>query len=69
MGYFFSLSQLFVLLTQHRYILLFPITVAEGPIITVIAGYLSHLGFFDWFVTYIIVVTGDLTGDIIYYIF
>ncbi len=63
-----SLSAIFSLLAQYRYFLLFPITVAEGPIITVIAGYLCRLGFFYWPTAYLIVVGGDLAGDILYYL-
>jgi membrane-associated protein len=67
---FFSLtlSSIPGLLMQERYILLFPIAILEGPIISVITGYLTHLGFFDLFIAYSIIVAGDLVGDIIYYL-
>ncbi len=67
--HFFVLDQIAPLLEQYRYALLFPITVLEGPIITVIAGYLTSLGFFSFWTVYVIVVSGDLVGDILYYFF
>jgi membrane protein DedA with SNARE-associated domain len=63
-----NLNQIFDLLIEYRYFLLFPITIIEGPIITVMAGYLSHLGLFNIYAVYCIVVIGDLVGDIIYYL-
>jgi len=41
--------------------------VVEGPMITVIAGFLSSLGYLDILVVYLFVVIGDLVGDSIYY--
>jgi membrane-associated protein len=56
------------LLMQYRYFFLFPIAVIEGPIISVITGYLVHLGFFDLFVAYFVILSGDLVGDVLYYL-
>lgn len=61
------LQQIILLLTAHKYLFLFPVVVVEGPIITVIAGFLSSLGLFNIFIAYAIVVVGDIVGDIIYY--
>ena len=55
-------------LLQYKYVFLFPAVVIEGPIITIIAGFLASLGIFNVFVVYGLAVTGDLTGDCIYYI-
>ncbi len=41
--------------------------IVEGPIITVIAGFLSSLGYLNLFMAYAVVVIGDLIGDSIYY--
>jgi len=54
-------------LLQYKYVFLFPAVVIEGPIITIVAGFLASLGFFNVFVVYGLAVTGDLTGDCIYY--
>lgn len=61
------LEQIILLLTTYKYLLLFPVVVFEGPIITVIAGFLSSLGYLNIFIAYGVVVVGDIAGDIMYY--
>lgn len=51
----------------YRYAVYFPITIIEGPIVTIIAGFLSSLGYLNFIVIYLIAILGDLVGDIIYY--
>jgi membrane protein DedA with SNARE-associated domain len=41
--------------------------VIEGPIITIICGFLAYLGFLNIFVAYPVLVCGDLIGDSVYY--
>jgi membrane protein DedA with SNARE-associated domain len=41
--------------------------VIEGPVITIIAGFLASTKFFDPVPTYLTILTGNLTGDILYY--
>jgi membrane protein DedA with SNARE-associated domain len=41
--------------------------VIEGPIITIIAGFLSSLKVLNPIIVYIVVVAADITGDFIYY--
>ncbi len=62
-----SLPHLITLLTEYKYILIFPITVLEGPIITVISGLLVSLGVLNGIVAYFLLALGDLTGDALYY--
>ena len=64
---FFSLQQVTQLLLQYKYLILFPIVVVEGPIITIIAGFLASQGYLNVFITYGISVIGDLVGDTFYY--
>lgn len=64
-----NLDQILPLLELHKYLLLFPIVIVEGPIITIIAGYMSSLGFLNFFVAYLVMVVGDLAGDMMYYSF
>ena len=52
---------------QYRYLIIFPITVIEGPIISVLTGFLVAHGVFNFFVAYLVLMAGDLTGDIYYY--
>lgn len=59
-------QQIIFLLNAHKYLFLFPVVV-EGPIITVIGGFLSSLGLLNKFIAYAVVVVGDIVGDIMYY--
>jgi membrane protein DedA with SNARE-associated domain len=63
------LQQIILLLTTYKYLFLFPVAVVEGPIITVIAGFLSSLGILNIFIAYALVVICDLIGDIMHYAF
>jgi len=62
-----NIPQIYSLLSQYGYIILFPIEVIEGPIVTVLSGLLVSLGIFNFFISYFVVLAGDLTGDVIYY--
>jgi membrane protein DedA with SNARE-associated domain len=62
------LDQALSLLVSYKYFALFPLAVIEGPIITVIAGFFSSLGYLNFFIAYAIIVAGDLAGDIVYYL-
>jgi len=53
----------FSLLLTYKYLILIPLAVVEGPIITVIAGFLITLGYMNIFLVYLIVIAGDLAGD------
>jgi membrane protein DedA with SNARE-associated domain len=56
------------LLLTYRYLILIPLAIIEGPIVTVICGFLVTLKFFNPFVVYIVMVLGDIVGDgLIYY--
>lgn len=62
-------DQAMQVLQSHGLWILAPIAVLEGPIITVIAGYLAHLGAFSPVSAYVIVVLADLVGDAVFYLF
>ena len=55
------------ILINYGYFLLFPIAVLEGPIISVIAGFLVLQGYFNILLVYAVMVVADLTGDFLYY--
>jgi len=57
------MENLVLLLTNYRYFVLFPVSVVEGPIITIIAGFLSSLGIMNVFIAYAVIMTGDIVGD------
>lgn len=56
-------------LIQYKYLALFPLTVLEGPVITMMAGFFSSLGYINFLFAYLVIVAGDLIGDIIHYLF
>ena len=62
-----SLDSLIVLLSTYKYFLLFPISVVEGPIISVISGLLCSQGIFSIPITYFVLIMGDMVGDTLYY--
>lgn len=62
----FDLTLIISWLLKYKYLVLLP-TIFEGPIITVIAGYLSSLGFLNFYIAYAIIVLGDTIGDILCY--
>ena len=55
-------------LGRHGYALLFAASVVEGPLVTVLAAYLSAQGLLDPGAVYATVVLGDLAGDALYYV-
>lgn len=62
-----STTQLLVLFEQYKYWLIFPIAIFEGPIVTVIAGFLVYLGFLNGYAAYVILVFADILGDYLHY--
>lgn len=62
-----SLENTLALLLQYKYLILFPISVMEGPIISIIAGVMIARDLFDPLLTWTILVMGDVVGDTLYY--
>ncbi|KKT26252.1 MAG: hypothetical protein UW11_C0018G0028 [Parcubacteria group bacterium GW2011_GWA2_43_9b] len=61
-------QQIFLWLNAYKYLALFPLAVAEGPIITVIAGFFVSLGYLNFWLAYLVIVAGDLGGDALHYL-
>ncbi len=61
------MEQALYLLLKYKYAILFPLAIVEGPIVTVIAGFLSSTGILNPFLALLIIVPGDITGDTLYY--
>lgn len=55
------------LLMTYKYAIIVPLAIAEGPIISVICGFLVTLGFFNPLLVYLVMVAGDIIGDAIFY--
>lgn len=65
---FLSPQEALAILEHYKYLVIFPITVFEGPIITVIGGFLVYLKILNGFVAYFLLVFGDWVGDILHYV-
>ena len=66
---YLQLENIFFLLLKYKYLILFPLAIVEGPILAVIAGFLSMGGFLNVFIVYPIIVLGDIIGDTVCYMF
>jgi membrane-associated protein len=62
-----TLAQILTWLSHYGYFVIFPLAIIEGPIITIIAGFLCSLGQLDLRLAYLVVVAGDISGDCLYY--
>jgi membrane protein DedA with SNARE-associated domain len=65
--FLFYMDHIVYLLTQYKYLLLFPLAIVEGPIVAVIAGFLCTNGFLNPLLAYSVIVLGDIIGDSICY--
>lgn len=63
-----SFGQIIPWLIQYKYFALFPLAVIEGPIVTIITGFFSSLGYINFFGAYAVIVAGDLAGDVAHYL-
>jgi membrane protein DedA with SNARE-associated domain len=57
------MEQIIALLLTYKYLILLPVSVVEGPIITVICGFLVTTGVLNPILVYIIIILGDVIGD------
>jgi len=63
----FTPAQIIALFIHYKYLILFPVVVVEGPIATIIAGFLTSMGYFNFLLAYVLVVIADIIGDVLYY--
>lgn len=62
-----ALSEITSLILQYKYFIIFPLTVIEGPIVTVLSGFLYSVGYFSFIPLYLVLIAGDLIGDFFLY--
>ncbi|OGI68259.1 hypothetical protein A2738_02240 [Candidatus Nomurabacteria bacterium RIFCSPHIGHO2_01_FULL_42_15] len=55
------------LLLTYKYLIVVPLAIIEGPIVSVICGFLTTLGVFNPLLVFAVMVAGDIIGDAIYY--
>jgi len=53
---------------MYKYAAIFPIAVAEGPIITIISGFLVSRGHLEFFPALLVVFLGDVISDSAFYL-
>ena len=54
-------------LIAYRYPIAYPLGIVEGPVVMMISGFLVRLGVFQFWPIYLILMAGDLTGDVLWY--
>jgi len=62
-----TITSLVEIIKHYGYIIVFPISVAEGPIVAVVSGFLISAGYFSAPIVFFILLAGDIVGDAIYY--
>ncbi len=62
-----SLSSILGLLSHNGYLLVFIIGIIEGPIITILAGFLAAQHYFSMYALFLLFIVADFVGDIPYY--
>ncbi len=55
------------MLASHGGALILPLAVVEGPVVSVMAGWLCERGQISWYRGLLLLVGGDLIGDLMYY--
>ena len=67
--YFGSLdsSVIIKIIIQYKYWIIFPIACVEGPILSILVGFLVSLGYINAFGAYATFLLGDLIPDTLYY--
>lgn len=63
-----TFDALLTAVSGHGTAILLPLSILEGPIVTVLAGYAARLGVLQVAVAFVVVVLGDLVGDSVLYL-
>ena len=62
-----SASGALAALIDYKYIIILPLAIAEGPILGIICGFLVKLSYLSFWPVYLILMAGDLIGDVVWY--
>jgi membrane-associated protein len=54
-------------LIAHGSALILPLAVIEGPVVSIVTGFLAAQGYFDWYWALVLLICGDVIGDVMYY--
>ena len=55
------------LILHYRYFIIFPLALVEGPIITLIVGFLISLNYFNFFSAFFVIALADIVVDILFF--
>ena len=55
------------LLLKYRYLVLLPLSIMEGPIVALVAGFLVYANIFDFWIAYAVLLVGDIIPDSLFY--
>lgn len=55
------------LLLKYKYLVLFPLAFFEGPVVSLVVGFMIYLGYLSFFPSFLILIFGDIIPDTIYY--
>ena len=61
------MEHFYALILTYKYHIILPISIIEGPAISIISGALVATGHLNPFAAYVVLVLGDLIGDTLYY--
>lgn len=61
------MEEILLLLVKYKYLVLFPIAAIQGPMASLIAGFLVFKGDFSFLPAYGVLILGDVIPDTIYY--
>jgi membrane protein DedA with SNARE-associated domain len=61
-------ASVLVWLLKYRYLVLFPAVVIEGPVVTILAGFLVSLGKLNFWICLPLVVSADVLSDLFMYV-
>lgn len=56
-----------LLLLEYKYAILFPLAIVEGPIVSILAGFLISAHSMNFVLAFLVVMAGDVIGDTMYY--
>ncbi|MCX6788630.1 MAG: DedA family protein [bacterium] len=60
-------SAILALIIKYKYLIIFPIAVLEGPLISMAVGFLIYSGYLNAFFAFTLLILADLVGDSLYY--
>lgn len=62
------MTSISLLLLKYRYWVFFPLSLVEGPIVAMTAGFFIHLGYLSILPSYVLLILGDFVPDSICYL-